>query len=84
MIGIRAEHIEVSTQREGALAAIVEVVEPTGAAVLVTARMDGQPLKVQAPPGFVAEPDRAVWLRLQPAALRFYDPETALALAVGG
>jgi multiple sugar transport system ATP-binding protein len=82
LIGIRAENIEVGSAGDAAIRATVEVVEPTGAAVLVTARLDGHPVKVQAPAGFSAEPDSAVWLTLQPAALRFYDPETALALTL--
>jgi multiple sugar transport system ATP-binding protein len=86
LVGIRAENISVDGQAgDGALRATVEVVEPTGAAVLLTVRLDGHVVKVLAPAGFQAEPDLPVWLRLAPAALRFYDPETALALEpVGG
>jgi multiple sugar transport system ATP-binding protein len=81
LVGIRAENIAVAEEPgDGALRATVEVVEPTGAAVLLTVRLDGHPVKVMAPAGFRAEPDLTVWLRPQPAALRFYDPETALAL----
>ncbi|MGH3681398.1 MAG: ABC transporter ATP-binding protein [Natronosporangium sp.] len=90
LVGVRAENIELALAPGGAgwLRAEVEVVEPTGAAMLLTVRLPGGPagaghrLKVQAPAGCLAEPDSAVWLRCSPAALRFYDPETALALAV--
>ena len=62
----------------------MEVVEPTGATVLLTARLGGHPIKVHAPAGFrVAAGDR-VWLRCAPTALRCYDPETGLALATDG
>jgi multiple sugar transport system ATP-binding protein len=85
LVGIRAENIAVHDQPgDGTLRATVEVVEPTGAAVLLTVRLDGHLVKVQAPAGFQAEPDRPVWLGPQPAALRFYDPETALVLIPGG
>jgi multiple sugar transport system ATP-binding protein len=81
VVGIRAENITVSGEAgAGALRATVEVVEPTGAAVLLTVRLDDQAVKVLAPAGFRAEPDLPVWLSPQPAALRFYDPESALAL----
>jgi multiple sugar transport system ATP-binding protein len=81
LVGIRAENITVHDQTgDGALRATVEVVEPTGAAVLLTVRLDGHAVKVLAPAGFRAEPDRQVWLRLAPAALRFYDQETGLVL----
>jgi hypothetical protein len=46
-------------------------------------RRDGQVVRVLAPAGFQAEPDLPVWLRLAPAALRFYDPETRLSLDLG-
>jgi multiple sugar transport system ATP-binding protein len=60
--------------------ATVEVVEPTGASVLLTVRLDEHQLKVQAPPGFPAQPEDTVWLRSAPEMLRFYDPQTSLAL----
>jgi multiple sugar transport system ATP-binding protein len=88
LVGIRAENIAVAREAgDGAVRAAVDVVEPTGAAVLLTVRLDDRAgegshqVKVQAPAGFQAEPGSPVWLDLQPAALRFYDPETALALS---
>ena len=81
LVGIRAEKIAVSPDRaDGFHPATVEVVEPTGASVLLTVAFDGHELKVQAPPTFAARPGETVWLRADPEALRFYDPETSLAL----
>jgi multiple sugar transport system ATP-binding protein len=81
LVGVRAENIEVATSAvEGWLAAVVEVVEPTGAAVLLTVRVDDHELKVQAPAGFQVKPDSSIWLSCPPQSLRFYDPETGLAL----
>lgn len=69
LVGVRAENVEVfATAGAHRLAAVVEVVEPTGATVLLTARLGGHPIKVHAPAGFrVAAGDR-VWLRCAPTA----------------
>ncbi|AGZ41921.1 ABC transporter ATP-binding protein [Actinoplanes friuliensis] len=84
LVGLRAENIEVSaTAEEGWQSAEVEVAEPTGAAVLLTVRWGPHELKVQAGPGFAAKPGDRVWLRGPVTALRFYDPETSLALPAG-
>jgi multiple sugar transport system ATP-binding protein len=81
LVGVRAENIQVAADpAAGWSAAKVEVVEPTGASVLLTVRLDEHQLKVQAPPGFPAQPEDTVWLRSAPEMLRFYDLETSLAL----
>ena len=55
LVGIRAEHIGIGTD---GIEALVEVVEPTGAAVLLTTRVGtgagSEVLKVSAPPTFRA------------------------------
>ena len=78
LVGVRAENIEVGA--EDGVTAEVEVAEPTGAAVLLTVRWGAGELKVQTGPGFRAAPGDRVTLTFPPAALRFYDPETTLAL----
>jgi multiple sugar transport system ATP-binding protein len=81
LIGVRAENLHTATSATGGwLTARVEVVEPTGAAVLLTVRLAGHELKVQAPPTFRVEPDSRIWLDAPVTSLRFYDPETGLAL----
>jgi multiple sugar transport system ATP-binding protein len=81
LVGVRAENIQVATERaDGWTPAVVEVVEPTGASVLLTVRLDEHQLKVQAPPGFPAQPDDTLWLRSAPEMFRFYDLQTSLAL----
>ena len=85
LVGVRAENVEVFTSgAEGRVAASVEVVEPTGAAVLLTVRVAGHLVKAQAPVGFPVEPDDRVWLRCPQPALRFFDPTTGLALTPTG
>ena len=44
----------------------LQVVEPLGAATLLTVDVDGQVLKVQTPPTVRSEPHHDVWLRVQP------------------
>jgi multiple sugar transport system ATP-binding protein len=78
LLGVRAENITVGSS--GRLAATVEVVEPTGAAVLLTVRLGGHELKVQAPASFRTRPDSEVRLDCPPESLRYYDPESGLAL----
>jgi len=81
VVGVRAEKLAVSaTREEDFQPATVEVVEPTGASVLLTVAFGGHELKVQAPPTFTTRPGETVWLRADPASLRFYDPETSLKL----
>jgi multiple sugar transport system ATP-binding protein len=81
LLGVRAESIGVdAASGDGAVAAKLEVLEPTGSAVLLTASVGDQQLKVQAPAAFRARPGETVWLTFGPDALRFYDAETQLAL----
>jgi multiple sugar transport system ATP-binding protein len=75
LIGVRPENIEVSTER-GDLTAHVEVVEPTGAAVLLTVDVGDEALKAAAPATFRARPGDVVHLSFPAAALRLYDAET--------
>ena len=83
LVGVRAENIEVETaDGEGRLRARVEVVEPTGATLLLTVRLAEHELKVQAAAGFRVAPGDDIWLSCAPQRLRFFDPESALELAV--
>ncbi|SHK07624.1 carbohydrate ABC transporter ATP-binding protein, CUT1 family [Pseudonocardia thermophila] len=88
VVGVRAEHIGISgindTDGTNGIEARVDVVEPTGSAVLLTTSVGAGPgpavLKVSAPPTFRARPGDTVRLDLAPDALRYYDAETQLAL----
>jgi multiple sugar transport system ATP-binding protein len=74
LVGIRAENIQAATEPSaGALPARTQVVEPLGSHLLVTASIGSQLLKVIAPIGFPAEPDRDLWLRLDPDKLRLFE-----------
>jgi len=81
-LGVRAENIEVLREdRPGeTLRATVQVVEPLGAATLLTVDVAGQALKAQTPPNVRSQPHQEVWLHVAPEAMRLYDKETGLAL----
>jgi multiple sugar transport system ATP-binding protein len=81
-VGVRAEAIGISREpRQDAAQCVVEVFEPLGASVLITATLAGQRIKVQAPASFRAEPGEQLWLVLEPGNLRWYDPDSGVALA---
>ncbi|MEU6643147.1 ABC transporter ATP-binding protein [Saccharomonospora sp. NPDC046836] len=80
-LGIRPEAIEVA-DGDGALTGELQVLEPLGSSALLTTDIDGQTVKVQAPPSFRADPAERLSLRIPPEACRWYDPETSLLLEV--
>ena len=81
VLGVRAENIGVATDRaSGDVPATVLVVEPMGSSVLLTVDVDGQDIKVQAPPTFRTSPHQMIWLTFSPNTMRFYDGATSMAL----
>jgi multiple sugar transport system ATP-binding protein len=78
-IGVRAENIEMATERlEGGMEAEVTVVEHLGSHLLVTLILGGQQLKVAIPADVqVAARDR-VWLRMYREDLRLLGPASEL------
>ncbi len=93
-LGIRAEAVGLADEgadergRQGdrrasdSVAATVEVYEPLGSSSLVTTRVGGQMLKVQASATFRAEPGDRLWLSIPESHQRWFDPETNLSLDV--
>jgi multiple sugar transport system ATP-binding protein len=78
LVGVRAEKVVLDPS---GVPAVVEVVEPTGASLLLTVVVGGQRLKVSAPADLAVAPDETVRLRIDPGSVRLFDPDTALALA---
>jgi multiple sugar transport system ATP-binding protein len=76
VVGVRAETIDLG----GPVEATVDVVEPTGAAVLLTVTLGGHELKVQAPPTCRAQPGDRVGLAFHPDRMRLYDADTGMIL----
>jgi multiple sugar transport system ATP-binding protein len=77
LVGVRAEKVFLDPS---GVPAVVEVVEPTGASLLLTVLLGGQRLKVSAPPDLSVAPDDTLSLRIDPSSVRLFDPDTALAL----
>jgi multiple sugar transport system ATP-binding protein len=75
LLGVRPENISVQSD-DGDLPARVEVLEPTGSAVLLTVEVGDEELKVAAPATFRARPGDVVYLTFPPEAMRLYDAET--------
>ncbi|MEH0985092.1 ABC transporter ATP-binding protein [Micromonospora sp. CPCC 205556] len=79
-IGIRAEAISIAADRPDLVSAVVDVVEPLGAATLLTVKVADQSLKVQIPPSQQVSPGETVLLHFAPDSVRLYDPQTGLGL----
>lgn len=83
-LGIRPEAVVLADNpADATVRAELEVLEPLGSSTLLTTRLSGQTVKVQAPPGLRADEGGTANLHLPPAACRWYDPETGLLLPVG-
>jgi multiple sugar transport system ATP-binding protein len=81
VLGIRPEHIVVGFGASSdAIPGQIVVSEPIGPQKLLTVRVGDQMLKVTTPPDLAADHGASVWLRLDPARLRFMDPRTGDAL----
>jgi len=84
MMGIRPEHVSVSTSdRDGWLAARVHVTELMGNETLVFLRLGGEKLIARAPSEFRAGMETPVWIRFNLEKARFFDGETGEALCDG-
>ncbi|MEA4944828.1 MAG: ABC transporter ATP-binding protein [Propionicimonas sp.] len=78
-IGIRAESLVVHPDpAAGRVPAEVLVVEPLGAATLLTAQVGQSQVKVQVPAESTVTAGQAIHLELPPRAVRLFDPETGL------
>jgi multiple sugar transport system ATP-binding protein len=77
LVGIRAENIEAGQEpAPDGLVARVDVVEPLGSHLLVTAAVGDQRVKVVARADASIQPDDRLWLRPEADKLRWFDAET--------
>ena len=84
LLGIRAESIGVETAAaDGLVRAKVAVLEPLGSHNLLTVRCGDDTLKVSIQPDLFPQVDSDVWLRLEPARIRWMDRETGMAIHTG-
>jgi multiple sugar transport system ATP-binding protein len=84
LLGIRAEAIGVETAAaDGLVRATVIVLEPLGSHNLLTVRCGEDTLKVSISPELFPQPESDVWLRLEPARIRWMDRDTGVAIHTG-
>ena len=84
LLGIRAEAIGVETSpADGLVRATVVVLEPLGSHNLLTVRCGDDTLKVSIQPDLFPSADSNVWLRLEPARIRWMDRDTGTAIHTG-
>jgi multiple sugar transport system ATP-binding protein len=80
VLGVRPHDVAICPRGTGDLDASVDVVEPLGKELVVYLRLAGDPLGAEiravAPPEPALEPDTAVGIRLDPARVHWFDPET--------
>ncbi|HKX47298.1 MAG TPA: ABC transporter ATP-binding protein [Gaiellaceae bacterium] len=84
LLGIRAEAIGVETSpADGLVRATVIVLEPLGSHNLLTVRCGEDSLKVSIQPDLFPTAGSDVWLRLEPARIRWMDRDTGTAIHTG-
>jgi ABC-type sugar transport system ATPase subunit len=71
-LGVRAEHIQLVSPRDG-VAATVQVVQPLGPSTVVTAGWEGGALTARVPGIAGPTPGEPIGLRLDPAGMLFFD-----------
>jgi ABC-type sugar transport system ATPase subunit len=74
-LGVRAEHVLLTTPDDG-VPATVDVVQPLGPSTVITAGWDGGSLTARVPGIASLLPGSTVGLRLDPAGILFFDSET--------
>ncbi|HKS29697.1 MAG TPA: ABC transporter ATP-binding protein [Pyrinomonadaceae bacterium] len=80
-LGIRPEHIEVSTEhRDGWLRAEVYVTELMGNETFVFLQLGAEKIIVRAPAHFRAEPETPAFVRFETGRIDFFDRDSGLAL----
>jgi multiple sugar transport system ATP-binding protein len=82
LVGLRAENIQAFTEKEGddTIRAVVLVIEPLGSHLLLTVKIGDQSLKVVTPVDFPVKENQNIWLKADPAKLRWLDPESGALL----
>lgn len=87
LMGIRAENIEAGVADgqvpDDAFVSRTLVVELLGSQLLVTAQVEGQPIKVLVRADAPIGPGDDLWLRPEPEKVRWFDPGTGDAIAAG-
>ena len=77
VLGIRAEHLRIGDE---GLPASVMVVEPLGSHALVTAKVAGTPVKIEAPVDIALKTDQAIHLAFDEGRARWMTGDTGAAI----
>jgi multiple sugar transport system ATP-binding protein len=80
VLGIRPENITLTDQKNAALSAECLVSEPQGSHQVVAIQLDQQIVKLVAPAQPKIQPGETIHLGFKQDTLRFFDPETTLAI----
>jgi ABC-type sugar transport system ATPase subunit len=84
LVGIRAENIVAeASQTPDGIGARIEVVEPLGSHLLLTALVGSQRLKVMARADAEVKPGETLWLRPELDKLRWFDKTSGDEIATG-
>jgi multiple sugar transport system ATP-binding protein len=80
VLGVRPHDVGICPRGTGDLQAVVDVVEPLGKELVVYLRLAGDragtEIRAVTPPEPPLEPDSVVGIRLDPARVHWFDPET--------
>ena len=76
LLGIRPEDVRAATQADTGVRMRVDLVEPLGQELLVTARLGEHEVIARLPPAAAAQPGQDITLAFDPEALHFFDSET--------
>ena len=75
-LGIRPEDVRAATEADTGVRMRVDLVEPLGQELLVTARLGEHEVIARLPPAAAAQPGQDITLGFVPDALHFFDAET--------
>ncbi|TDS90824.1 sn-glycerol-3-phosphate import ATP-binding protein UgpC [Erwinia rhapontici] len=73
-MGVRPEHIELSSRQDGGIPLVVDTLEMLGADNLAHGRWGNNKLVVRLPHSVRPEMGSTLWLHLPPQSLHFFDP----------
>jgi len=76
LLGIRPEDVRVADQADGGVRMRLDLVEPLGQELLVSARVGGHEVIARLPPAAAAQSGQDITVAFDPEALHFFDSET--------
>ena len=80
ILGVRPENIQLANDQDKILSTTALVVEPQGSHQVIAFKLDEKIIKMVAPSQPKMVPDATIHLNFKQETLRFFDPETKLAI----